>query len=329
MRIEANQIVVRTALKEDAPVIKKWWNDGAVMAHAGFPNGLGESVESVEKQISYNRLESQIGIIEWDHHPIGELSYSIQDHQAEIGIKICETTRQNQGTGRIVLSMLMNYLFLDRELTRELLVERIILDTNLKNTRAQHVYESLGFENKGIRVDAWIDQLGEKQSAVDYEMTKASFLNGIRQIFLEDEKEAISKAILADLPDWFGLEDSTRTYVANSRQMPYWAYFSEGEAIGFIALKETGTYTAEIYVMGVCKKSHRAGVGRKLYEAFVAYAKSHGYEYLQVKTVDEGRYEEYDRTRMFYESLGFRKLEVFPTLWDEWNPCLVMIQSIK
>lgn len=328
MRVESNQIILRTAVKEDAPVITKWWNDGTVMAHAGFPNGLGESVERVEKQLSFNSIKSQIAIIEVDHTPIGELSYSISDHQAEIGIKICETTKQNHGLGRKILSMLMNFLFLDPELTGELLVEGIILDTNLNNTRAQHVYESLGFAKKGIRLEAWTDQLGKKQSAVDYEMTKESFLNGIRQIFLEEEKEKISKTILGDLPDWFGLEDSTKDYVDHSKKMPFWAYFSEGEATGFIALKETGKYTAEIYVMGVCKKSHRAGVGRKLYEAFLAYAKNHGYEYMQVKTVDEGRYEEYDRTRLFYESLGFRKLEVFPTLWDEWNPCLVLIQKV-
>ena len=29
-----------------------------------------------------------------------------------------------------------------------------------------------------------------------------------------------------------------------------------------------------------------------------------------------------------YEGIGFRKLEVFPTLWDEWNPCLVLVKSV-
>ena len=58
------------------------------------------------------------------------------------------------------------------------------------------------------------------------------------------------------------------------------------------------------------------------------FAKEHGYEYLQVKTVEKGRYEEYDRTVAFYESIGFRMLEVFPTLWDEHNPCMVMVKRI-
>ena len=36
----------------------------------------------------------------------------------------------------------------------------------------------------------------------------------------------------------------------------------------------------------------------------------------------------FDRTRLFYEAMGFRALEVFPTLWDEWNPCLVMVMKL-
>ena len=52
------------------------------------------------------------------------------------------------------------------------------------------------------------------------------------------------------------------------------------------------------------------------------------YEIIQVKTVDEGRYKEYDQTIAFYKKMGFLKLEVFPTLWDEWNPCLIMIKKL-
>ena len=49
---------------------------------------------------------------------------------------------------------------------------------------------------------------------------------------------------------------------------------------------------------------------------------------IQVKTVDEGHYKEYDQTIAFYEGVGFKKMEVFPTLWDEWNPCLILIKKI-
>ena len=53
--------------------------------------------------------------------------------------------------------------------------EKIILDTNLLNTRAQHVYEKLGFTKLRVNTNAWRDQLGNPQSSVDYEMNKRDF----------------------------------------------------------------------------------------------------------------------------------------------------------
>lgn len=149
--------------------------------------------------------------------------------------------------------------------------------------------------------------------------------------YIEDAglKEQIAESILKDLPEWFGLPDSTREYIEKSKNLPFFAYYMAENYVGFIVLKETSKYTAEIYVMGVLKEYHRHGVGRKLFQTFLQYAEQKKYEFIQVKTVEEGHYEEYDRTRLFYEQLGFRKLECFPTLWDEWNPCLIMVMSVK
>lgn len=79
--------------------------------------------------------------------------------------------------------------------------------------------------------------------------------------------------------------------------------------------------------MGVKRKYHRQGIGQKLYLEFEQLAKE-TYDFVQVKTVDEGHYEEYDQTISFYLNLGLKKLEVFPSLWDEWNPCLIMIKKL-
>lgn len=57
-------------------------------------------------------------------------------------------------------------------------------------------------------------------------------------------------------------------------------------------------------------------------------AKKRGYEFLQVKNVAAGCYREYDATRQFYERMGFRNQEVFPTLADESNPCLAMVKVL-
>ena len=74
---------------------------------------------------------------------------------------------------------------------------------------------------------------------------------------------------------------------------------------------------------------HRKGYGRKLVEAAKQIAVEKGYSFLQVKTVQMGRYEEYDRTNRFYLALGFKEFEVFPTLWDERNPCQIYVMSLR
>ena len=166
MELQHGNILLRDATKTDAKQLAEWWNDGAVMAHAGFPNGLGTTAEEVAEDIGIGAL-----IIEEVGRPIGEANYRIVDDKvAEIGIKICETDCQNRGLGRIILSMLISWLF-------EQGFEKIVLDTNLTNLRAQHVYESLGFRKLRINYDSWTDQLGNKQSAVDYVLTEDNFVD--------------------------------------------------------------------------------------------------------------------------------------------------------
>lgn len=114
--------------------------------------------------------------------------------------------------------------------------------------------------------------------------------------------------------------------------MTFLANIESGKARGFIVLKETSPYTVEVYVMGVLKEFHRNKIGHDLFKACYDYAKEQGYLYIQVKTVKEGIYDEYNRTIKFYKSLGFKEFECFPTLptlLDEWNPCQVYIMSIK
>lgn len=148
--------------------------------------------------------------------------------------------------------------------------------------------------------------------------------------FVEDreKRERIAREVLAALPDWFGLPESTARYVRDSRELSFWADLERGAARGFIVLKETSPYAAELYVMGVLPEYHRQGIGRALFEALHGYAVEHGYAFLQVKTVQEGRYAGYDRTNAFYRSMGFRELECFPTLWDQWNPCQVLVMDV-
>lgn len=150
----------------------------------------------------------------------------------------------------------------------------------------------------------------------------------IKQICNPLEKESIAAPILGSLPDWFGIPESTRAYIDGCRDMPFWAAYEEHVPIGFLALKQTSPACAEVFVMGVLPEYHRTGVGRRLYGAFEGFAREKGYSYVQVKTVQMGRYPVYDKTNHFYQAMGFQELECFPALWDEWNPCQLYIKYI-
>jgi RimJ/RimL family protein N-acetyltransferase len=176
MKIEQGKLSIRNATAQDAQQLQTWWNDGAIMAHAGYPNGLGISVEKIVEQLSFDNDRKRRLIIELEGHPIGEMSYRTPvENTAEIGIKICDASQRNKGYGSIYLKMLMAYLFTD------LNYGRIILDTNLENERAQHVYEKLGFTRLRINRNAWKDQSGQMQSSVDYEMTREAYLELFRE----------------------------------------------------------------------------------------------------------------------------------------------------
>ncbi len=149
----------------------------------------------------------------------------------------------------------------------------------------------------------------------------------IIQVHDVEEKAAIVSEVLHDLPEWFGLPESTQNYIDDSRTLPLWAAKRNNETLGFITLTNTSDDTAEVHCMGVKKSLHRAGIGSLLYHALEEYARTK-YKFIQVKTVDEGHYHEYDQTIAFYKKMGFSKFEVFPTLWDEWNPCLVLVKCL-
>ena len=143
-----------------------------------------------------------------------------------------------------------------------------------------------------------------------------------------EEKRQTARAILEALPEWFGIPEARENYIRESAEQIMLRAAEDGETKGFLCLKETGKATLEIAVMGVRKECHRQGTGRLLVEAAKQRAQEMGYSFLQVKTVQMGRYPEYDATNRFYLHCGFQEFEVFPTLWDEWNPCQIYVMAV-
>ena len=88
--------------------------------------------------------------------------------------------------------------------------------------------------------------------------------------------------------------------------------------------------SAEITWMAVAPEAHRRGVGRGLVEALVSRLRSCDCEVLLVKTLaDTHPSPEYAATRAFYRAMGFLPLTVLPDLWDQANPCLLMVRAIS
>lgn len=63
MNIKNKDITIRNAEKTDCEQLAIWWNDGKVMAHAGFPNGLGTTADEIRNQISSDMDETKRRLI--------------------------------------------------------------------------------------------------------------------------------------------------------------------------------------------------------------------------------------------------------------------------
>lgn len=175
MFIQNHNLIIRNAIQEDASTLCKWWNDGKIMAHAGFPKGINTSQEAIVNSLLKDTDETHRRLIlEVDGVAVGEMNYRNKGNQtAEIGIKICDFSKHNQGNGKKFLSLLIQSLFKDLGYTK------IILDTNIKNTVAQNVYDKLGFKKVGVRENAWKDQEGVMQTSIDYQLFEPDFINHI------------------------------------------------------------------------------------------------------------------------------------------------------
>lgn len=96
--------------------------------------------------------------------------------------------------------------------------------------------------------------------------------------------------------------------------------------LGFALVSFIKPNVYEISVMGVLNKNRRHGVGTAIMNYLFNKLKG---SYLLVKTVDETKLNDtYASTRNFYIKTGFQPLITLPEVWDEENPCLIMIKKL-
>lgn len=143
------------------------------------------------------------------------------------------------------------------------------------------------------------------------------------------DKEKIAEEVLRDLPEWFGIEESTKEYINTVKNYPFIVCYHEEEVVGFYSLREENSHTLDMYVLGIKKKFHGKGFGTKLQKYVNEYAKNHGYSYLIVLTLSEKHSDKnYALTREFYHKMGFIDIYQSDKIWDESNPTQIMIKKL-
>lgn len=146
----------------------------------------------------------------------------------------------------------------------------------------------------------------------------------------DDKKSCCTRDILTKLPEWFGNEQAVEEYVERVREYPYWAAMDgTGRCIGFFSVKIHYQHTGDIFVCGVLPEYQHEGIGKALYDMVEQYFIGQGCNYVIVKTLsDTVDFKPYAQTRDFYRSVGFEPLITLTEMWDEDNPCLIMIKLL-
>lgn len=145
---------------------------------------------------------------------------------------------------------------------------------------------------------------------------------------MERGEQVACEAIFRALPEWFGIEESIVDYVHALETLETWVAEEDAAVVGFLVIRQHSRWAAEIEVMAVAPARHGRGFGRRLVESAERALRARSVEFLQVKTLSPARPDiAYDRTRGFYERMGFRPLEE-TNAWGDGNPCLVMVKHL-
>jgi len=139
----------------------------------------------------------------------------------------------------------------------------------------------------------------------------------------------VCQAVLAELPQWFGIPEANADYAATADREPTIVASIASKPVGLLTLVRHSDESAEIYLIAVVPGLHRGGIGLAMLERAEAELRGDGVRFLQVKTLAATSDDpNYAKTRQFYVGTGFVELEVFPTLWDPSNPALQMIKHL-
>jgi N-acetylglutamate synthase-like GNAT family acetyltransferase len=137
------------------------------------------------------------------------------------------------------------------------------------------------------------------------------------------------RRILDTLPEWFGLPESNADYVDKARTLTNVVARDGDDVVGICLLRTHNASSVEIDLLAVPADLHRRGIGRRIVEHVARDLVAGGVRLLHLKTFGPSiPNEPYERTRAFYESMGFVPMEERVDIWDASNPCLFLVKCI-
>ena len=139
------------------------------------------------------------------------------------------------------------------------------------------------------------------------------------------------EAVFATLSDWFAIAAANAAYLEGLSVLPSWVAAEEGRIVGFASLRTHNPASVELEVLAVARDRHRSGIGRRLVAALEAeIARRPDVTLFHVKTRGPSQPDAgYERTRLFYEALGFAPLFETDALWGPEDPALVMVRPVR
>lgn len=141
--------------------------------------------------------------------------------------------------------------------------------------------------------------------------------------------EAECERVLRTLPQWFGIEHALLEYAQNTARLPTFVARVEYKIVGFLSLQQHFPETWEVNCVAIDSQHRGQGLGRKLQAQAEEWLVGNGACILQVKTLAESHPSTaYAETRKFYQALGFKPVEVFPTLWAAHLPVLQLVKVL-
>ena len=75
----------------------------------------------------------------------------------------------------------------------------------------------------------------------------------IEEVKDANQKMAVVAEVLKDLPEWFGIPESTQAYIEGAKDLQVWAAYQDGDLLGFVSLSYSSEDCAEINCLGVKK----------------------------------------------------------------------------